>query len=243
MTTATRTVDPATRQGWRAWLGHFFTSDVGLKWLMGLTGIGLLLYVLAHMIGNLKIFISPEEINLYGEALRDLGGHLVPRTSILWILRIGLIATFAIHIGAAVVLTKRNIDARGNIRYHAKRQYLAANYASRTMRWTGVIVALFVAYHLADLTWGFANPDFVRGEVYDNIVASFSRLPVAILYITAQVALAFHIFHGAWSMFQSLGMANSQFNDWRRWFAAGFAALILVGNVSIPLSVQLGIIS
>lgn len=243
MTTATRTVDPATRHGWRAWLGHFFTSDVGLKWLMGLTGIGLLLYVLAHMIGNLKVFISPEEINLYGEALRDLGGHLFPRTSILWILRIGLIAAFAIHIGAAVVLTKRNIDARGKVRYHAKRQYLAANYASRTMRWTGVIVALFVAYHLADLTWGIANPDFVRGEVYDNIVASFSRLPIALLYIGAQVALAFHIFHGAWSMFQSLGMANSQFNDWRRWFAAGFTLVILVGNISIPLSVQLGIIS
>lgn len=235
--------DPGTRQGWRAWLGGFFTSDIGLKWMMALSGIGLLLYVLAHMVGNLKVFISPEEINLYGEALRELGGHLFPRSSVLWVLRIGLMAAFAIHIGAAVVLTRRNIDARGRIRYHAKRQFLAANYASRTMRWTGVIVALFVLYHLADLTWGIANPDFERGDVYGNIVASFSRLPVAIAYIAAQVALAFHIYHGAWSMFQSLGLANPRFNDWRRYFAVVFAAVILVGNVSIPLSVQLGIIS
>lgn len=243
MTTTTARTDPATRRGWRAWLGAFFASDIGLKWMMALTGIGLLLYVLAHMVGNLKVFISPDEINSYGEALRDLGGHLVPRTSVLWVLRIGLTAAFVIHVWAALVLTRRNIDARGRIRYHAKRQFLAANYASRTMRWSGTILALFVLYHLADLTWGFANPDFVRGDVYGNLVASFDRLPVAILYIAAQLALALHIYHGAWSMFQSLGLANPRFNDWRRYFAVAFAAVILVGNVSIPLSVQLGIIS
>jgi succinate dehydrogenase / fumarate reductase cytochrome b subunit len=243
LTTTTARTDPATRRGWRAWLGAFFASDIGLKWMMALTGIGLLLYVLAHMVGNLKVFISPDEINSYGEALRDLGGHLVPRTSVLWVLRIGLTAAFVIHVWAALVLTRRNIDARGRIRYHAKRQFLAANYASRTMRWSGTILALFVLYHLADLTWGFANPDFVRGDVYGNLVASFDRLPVAILYIAAQLALALHIYHGAWSMFQSLGLANPRFNDWRRYFAVAFAAVILVGNVSIPLSVQLGIIS
>ncbi|RPI22284.1 MAG: succinate dehydrogenase, partial [Actinobacteria bacterium] len=137
MTISATKSDPATRRGWRAWLGGFFTSDIGLKWMMALSGVGLLLYVLAHMVGNLKVFISPEEINLYGEALRDLGGHLFPKTSVLWVLRIGLIAAFAIHIGAAVILTRRNVDARGRIRYHAKRQYLAADFASRTMRWTG----------------------------------------------------------------------------------------------------------
>lgn len=236
-------VDPNQRHGWRAWLGGFFSSDIGMKWMMALTGIGLLVYVLAHMVGNLKVFISAEEIDLYGEALRDLGGHLVPRTSILWLLRIGLIVTFAIHIWTAAVLTKRNIDARGKIRYHNKRQWLAANYASRTMRWTGVIVLLFLAYHLADLTWGLANPDFVRGEVHRNLVASFERLPVAALYLIAQVALAFHIYHGAWSLFQSIGIANERFNDWRRAFAIVFALVILIGNSSIVLAVQFGIIS
>ncbi len=243
MTTAEARVDPTHRRGWWEWLGNFFTSDIGMKWLMALTGIGLLVYVLAHMLGNLKVFISAEEIDLYGEALRELGGHLFPRTSILWILRIGLIATFAVHIWAAAVLTKRNVDARGKVRYHAKRHWAAANYASRTMLWTGIIVALFVLYHLADLTWGFANPDFERGEVYANLVASFQRLPVAILYIVAQLALAFHIYHGAWSMFQSLGIAGSRYNDWRRAFAIAFAALIFVGNCSIVFGVMFRVIA
>jgi succinate dehydrogenase / fumarate reductase cytochrome b subunit len=230
--------DRTAVQGLRA----FFGSDVGLKWLMALTGIGLLLYVLAHMLGNLKVYFGPEEIDAYGEALRDLGGHLVPRTHLLWIMRLGLIAAFGIHIYAAYYLSYRNGRARGRVGYQ-ERRYSAANFASRTMRWTGTIVLLFLIYHLADLTWGLTNPDFHRGDVYDNIVASFSRAPVAILYVVAQAFLAIHIFHGAWSMFQSLGIADSRYNDWRRWFAAVFAAVIFVGNSSIPLSVQFGIIS
>jgi len=214
-----------------------------MKWLMGLTGIGLLGYVLLHMIGNLKIYLGPEEINAYGEALRDLGGNLVPRTSLLWLLRIGLIAVFAIHIWSAAVLTKRNWDARGKIRYHSKRQYLAANYASRTMRWTGVIVLLFLAYHLADLTWGVANPGFVRGDVYRNVVASFQQPLVAALYIVAQIALAFHIYHGAWSLWQSIGVAHPRYNALRRYLAVFLMAVILIGNSSIPIAVQLGIVS
>ena len=87
------------------------------------------------------------------------------------------------------------------------------------MRWTGVIVALFLIFHLADLTWGSANPDFVRGDVYDNLIASFERVPVAIIYIVANLALGFHIFHGVWSMFQSLGWNNPRWNSWRRGFA------------------------
>ena len=225
-------------QGLRA----FFGSDVGLKWLMALTGIGLLLYVLAHMLGNLKIYFGAEEINTYGEALRDLGGHLVPRTHLLWIMRLGLIAAFGIHIYAAYYLSFRNRKARSKVDYH-ERHYTAANFASRTMRWTGTIVLLFLIYHLADLTWGFANPDFQRGDIYDNIVASFSRTPVAVLYIVAQAFLAVHIFHGAWSMFQSLGFSDDRYNEWRRWFAAVFAFVIFIGNSSIPLSVQLGIIN
>ena len=119
-------------------------------------------------------------------------------------MRIGLIAAFVLHIVAAAQLTRMNQRARSP--YQAPRDYVAANFASRTMRWTGVIVALFVIFHLADLTWGSANPHFVRGDVYDNVFASFERVPVAIVYIVANIALAFHIFHGAWSMFQSLGL-------------------------------------
>lgn len=226
----------------RSWPIEFYSSDVGKKWVMAVTGLMLLGFVLVHMIGNLKVFLGPTDIDTYGEALRDLGGHLVPRTSLLWILRIGLVVAFGLHILAAAQLTASNRHARGE-RGQAKRDYVAANFASRTMRWTGIIVAAFIVYHLLDLTYGVTNPDYVRGSVYDNMVASFERVPVAAFYILANVLLGVHIFHGAWSMFQSLGINNPRFNLWRRYFAFGFAALIVVGNVSMPLAVQLGIVS
>lgn len=246
--TTTKRADVQTRQGWRSWLGGFFTSSVGLKWLMALTGIGLLLYVLVHMIGNLKIFLGANElgeyeIDLYGEALRNLGGDLVPRTSILWLFRIGLIALFGIHIYAAAELTKRNLRARGRGRYDHKREYEAVNYANRTMRWGGIIILLFLFYHLADLTWGFANPAFVRGNVYDNVVASLTQPAVAILYLVAQFALALHIYHGAWSLFQSLGSINARYKDLRRVLAVVFAATVFIGNTAIVLAVWTGYIS
>ena len=185
--------------------------------------------------------IGADSINTYGEALRDLGEPIFPRTNFLWILRIGLIAAFALHVHAATTLTFMNRRARP-IRYQSPRDYVVADYASRTMRWSGVIVLAFLAWHLADLTWGVANPDFVRGDPYGNIVASFSRWPVALFYIAANLLLGLHIFHGAWSMFQSLGVNNPRFNPWRRHFATGFAALIVAGNVSFPIMVLAGVV-
>jgi succinate dehydrogenase / fumarate reductase cytochrome b subunit len=110
------------------------------------------------------------------------------------------------------------------------------------MRWTGVVIGLFVVFHLADLTWGTVNPDFVRGDVYRNFVATFSRPPVAIIYLIANVALIVHLFHGAWSMFQSLGLNNPRWNRWRRGFAVGFAAVVGIMNLSFPLAVMTGIV-
>jgi succinate dehydrogenase / fumarate reductase cytochrome b subunit len=110
------------------------------------------------------------------------------------------------------------------------------------MRWTGTIVLLFLLFHLADLTVGWANPDFIEGAVYHNIVSSFEVWYVALFYIVAQIALAFHIYHGAWSLFQSLGLATPRYDNWRRWFAVVFAFVILIGNSSIPIAVQLGIV-
>jgi succinate dehydrogenase cytochrome b subunit len=240
LTTTNKRTEVTRRSGWSSWLGPFFTSDVGIKWMMALTGIGLLAYVLVHMIGNLKVFLGAEEINQYAEALRELLHPLVPRQSILWLFRIGLIAMFGIHIWSAWVTTRRSHRARGDVSYHARRQYIAVNYANRTMRWGGVIILLFVLFHLADLTFGTANPDFVSGDVYHNLISSFERTPVAILYIVAMVVLALHIYHGAWSIFQSLGLANPSYNDWRRWFAVAFALAILIGNTAMVLAVQFG---
>lgn len=247
--TATKRVRVHDRQGWHQWLGGFFSSSIGLKWLMALTGIGLLLYVIAHLIGNLKIFagVDPETgaypIDLYSEALITLGGHIVPEGSILLLFRIGLASMFILHIWSAAVLTRRNRAARGRGRYDATREYITATYASRTMRFSGIIVLLFLIFHLADFTLGNANPDYVYGAVHDNIIASLSRPVVAVFYMAANVALALHIYHGAWSLFQSLGTVNVKYNVLRRYFAGAFAAVILIGNLSIPLAVLAGWVS
>jgi succinate dehydrogenase / fumarate reductase cytochrome b subunit len=223
------------------WPVRFYRSSVGKKWVMGVTGIVLMSFVLVHMIGNLKLYLSKEEINLYGEALRDMPGHLLPRTWLLWGIRTGLIASFVFHIHSAYGLTVINRRARPD-RYQSKRDYVAANFASRTMRWTGIIVLLYQLFHLADLTWGAANPDFVRGDPYNNLVYSLQRPVIAGIYIVANIALGIHLFHGAWSMFQSLGLNNPKYNMAKRRFAQGFALVILVGNVSFPVAVQLHLV-
>jgi succinate dehydrogenase / fumarate reductase cytochrome b subunit len=223
-------------------LVNFWHSAVGKKWVMALSGIALLGFVLAHMVGNLKLYLGAAHLNEYAEWLRDFGEPVLPRTVLLWGLRLGLIAAFFLHIVAAAQLTRMNHRARP-VKYQSQRDYVAANFASRTMRWTGVIIALFLIFHLADLTWGPANPDFVRGDPFDNLIASFERVPVAIIYIIANIALAFHIFHGAWSMFQSLGWNNPRFNQWRRTFAIAFALVIGIGNISMPLLVVTGVVT
>ena len=139
-------------------------------------------------------------------------------------MRLVLIVSLVLHLHAAYTLTIINRRARPQ-GYQSPREYVAANFASRTMRWSGIIVLLFLFWHLADLTWGWFNPDFVRGAVYHNVDASLSRLPVAILYVVANIALGIHLFHGFWSMFQSMGWNSPRFNEWRRAAAVGIATL------------------
>lgn len=225
-----------------SWARELYGSAVGKKYVMALTGIVLLGYVLVHMIGNLHLYEGAERINEYGEGLRDVGEPLVGRTQLLWAARSVLILSFVMHIHAAYGLTRINWAAGGTGGYRQRRDYVAANFASRTMRWTGVIVGLFVVFHLFDLTWGQANPDFVRGDIYNNVVASFERVPVAVAYVVANLALGLHIYHGAWSLFQSLGVNHPRFNHLRRRFAAGFALVVTAGNVTFPIMVQLGVV-
>lgn len=234
---------PAAGRRRLPWPLEFYRSSVGKKWVMAVTGVVLLGYLLVHMIGNLKLYIGPEAIDHYGEALRELGGNLAPRTHVLWAVRSVLVVSFALHLHAAYVLTCTNWKARAG-RY-AQRDYMVASYASRTMRWSGVIVALFIVFHLADLTWG-AEPaavgEFVRGSVYNNLVASFQRLPVAIFYVVANLLLGLHVYHGTWSLFQSLGWSHPRFDDWRRYAAIAFTVVVIGGNLSFPIAVQAGLV-
>jgi len=155
--------------------------------------------------------------------------------------RIGLIAAFVFHIHAAASLTIQNRRARPDS-YKSKRDYIAADFASRTMRWTGIIIALFIVFHLLDLTWGPANPDFVRGDPYNNLVYSMQRVPVAIVYILANIALAFHLYHGSWSLFQSLGINNPKYNTARQIRDAPGQAFNASG-VSATFDATLGILN
>jgi succinate dehydrogenase / fumarate reductase cytochrome b subunit len=224
------------------WPVEFYRSAVGKKWVMALTGIALMGYVFAHMFGNLKVYFGAEDFNHYGEFLRELLVPLLPRTWTLWLLRAGLTLAFVLHIHSAASLTLMNRRAHAAGGYISRRDWQAANAASRSMRYTGVVILLFLIWHLADLTWGTVNPDFVRGDVYRNLVASFERPAVSAIYIVANIALGLHLFHGAWAMFQSLGLNNPKWNSWRRTFAAGFAGVVMVGNLSFPIAVMTGIV-
>jgi succinate dehydrogenase / fumarate reductase cytochrome b subunit len=221
---------------------EFYRSAVGKKWVMALTGLMIMGFVFFHALGNLKVYMGAEDFNHYGEFLRELLVPIFPRTVTLWMLRIGLIVAFVLHIHSAASLTLMNRRANAG-GYQQSRDWQAATAASRSMRWTGVVFGLFLLFHLADLTWGTVNPDFVRGDVYRNFVATFSRPPVAIIYIVANLALGLHLFHGAWSMFQSLGLNNPRWNAWRRTFALGFAALIAGMNIMFPISVLTGAVT
>jgi succinate dehydrogenase / fumarate reductase cytochrome b subunit len=226
-----------------------YSTAVGKKYVMAITGIIGIGFVVFHMIGNLKVYLGAidengqqvYDIDIYGEFLRELLVPILPRTYALWGLRLVLIAAVILHIHASYTLTVMNRKARP-VKYQSARDYQIANFASRSMRWTGIIVALFIIWHLADLTWGWANPDFSRGDVYRNLDASLSRIPVAILYIVANIALGIHLFHGTWSLFQSMGWNNPKFNQWRKGAAAGVATLVVVGNVSFPIMTLAGVI-
>ncbi len=148
----------------KPFLVELYQSGVGKKWVMAVTGVALMLFVLGHAVGNLKMYLGPTEFNNYSEFLRELLVPILPRTVTLWIIRIGLILAFVFHIHSAYGLTRMNQKA--NVKYASRRDYLAANFASRTMRWTGPIILLFLIWHLADLTWGLhpiAVPAWHRG--------------------------------------------------------------------------------
>src|ERR1700755_2759495 len=210
-----------------------YSTAVGKKYAMAISGMVLMAFVLVHMIGNLKIYFGASALDRYSHWLRTVGEPALPEQTLLWGVRIALLVALGLHLHAAYTLTQMNRRARP-VKYASKRDFAAADFASRTMRWTGIIVLLFVAFHLLDLTWGPANPDFVEGDPYHNVVKSFQRIPVALVYVLANVALGVHLYHGAWSLFQSMGWTRPR----RREFAVAFAGLIVLGNISFPIAVM-----
>jgi succinate dehydrogenase cytochrome b subunit len=218
-----------------------YATAVGKKYAMAISGIVLMAFVLAHMVGNLKLYFGAGPMDRYSHWLRTVGEPALPAQGLLYAERAVLLAALVVHVHAAYALTRINRRARPDV-YRSRRDYVAADFASRTMRWTGVIVLLFVAFHLLDLTWGPANPRFVDGDPYGNVVASFRRWPVALVYVAANLALALHLYHGAWSLFQSMGWSHPRWNRWRRRFAVAFTVIVAGGNISFPIAVLAGVV-
>jgi succinate dehydrogenase / fumarate reductase cytochrome b subunit len=218
-----------------SWFGDFYKSAVGKKAVMAVSGIILFGFVLVHMLGNLKLYEGPQLLNNYAGFLRSVGGPAVPPSGLLWIARLVLLVAVFLHMWAAWQLTLLNRQARPAD--YVRRDVVHTTYASRTMRWGGIIILLFVIYHLLDLTWGVTNPNYIEKDVYHNVVASFSRWWISLFYIVAQLALGLHLYHGLWSLFQSLGWNHPRFNRWRSGFAHAFAWIITLGNISFPVAV------
>jgi succinate dehydrogenase / fumarate reductase cytochrome b subunit len=217
-----------------------YQSSVGKKVAMAVSGILLVGFVVAHLVGNLKVFSGQEAYDAYAEFLREVGSPAFGHGELLWIMRIGLIAAVGVHLVAAVQLTKMNRAAR-TVGYQ-KPEDVSLSYASRTMRWGGVIVAAFVVYHLMHLTFGTVHADFESGAVYANVVSAFSRWPVALSYMLCMVPLGLHLYHGVWSVTQTLGVDGPRVTAVRRVVAAVLALGVTAGNISIPLAILAGLV-
>jgi succinate dehydrogenase / fumarate reductase cytochrome b subunit len=217
-------------------------STVGKKAIMAVTGGLLVLFILGHMLGNLKIFFGAEEFNGYAAWLQKIGNPVLHKSWFIWLQRTGLTVAVGLHIWAAVALTTRAKKARP-VKYQ-HRPKVNGSYAARTMRWGGVILVLFVIWHILDLTVGVVNPHGVHGEVYQNVVADFapSRWYITLFYAAAVVALGFHLRHGLVSAVQTLGRKRPASDRPLNLFATGFAVVIVLGYLAVPFSVMTGLV-
>jgi succinate dehydrogenase / fumarate reductase, cytochrome b subunit len=220
------------------------TSTIGAKALMATTGVLLMGFVFQHMFANLQIFGAPEKINAYAHFMQSLG-------PVLWVLRLGLLAIVVGHIWAAMKVTAANRAARP-VQYAHKKKDLATSYAARTMLISGLIVVLFIIFHIAHFTAGAVDLAGSYGhmtqlkdgtevhDVYKMVVQGFQHLPTALIYIIANLLLSFHLAHGAASMLQTIGLRGKENSNMVKIFGIAFGTTIAVGNVSMPVAVLLG---
>jgi succinate dehydrogenase / fumarate reductase, cytochrome b subunit len=213
----------------------FWASTVGKKIVMAVTGAILFIFVIGHLLGNLQVFEGPAKLNAYGAFLHSIG-------EVLWPVRIILLLAVALHIIATVQLALRKKRARP-IGY-SRKQAIASSYASRTMYWSGPIVLAFIIFHLLHLTAGYVHPGaaYIEGDVYHNVVSGFQVWWVSLSYVVAICLLGLHLRHGLWSMFQTVGIHQPQHTARLKKAAMVIAVLIVLGYISIPISVLLGLV-
>jgi succinate dehydrogenase / fumarate reductase, cytochrome b subunit len=216
----------------------FVDTTIGKKTIMAVTGLVWFGFVVGHMLGNLQVYLGPEKLNAYAKSLKDLG-------PLLWAARLTLLGAIGLHIWAALSLVTASGAARP-VGYRVKRN-VATNYAAITMKLSGPILLLFMLYHLAHFTVpGIAMTsgyEHSHTDVYNNVVRGFSVPWVAALYVLAQLALGLHLYHGSWSLLQTLGLSHPRYNAQRKLISQGLAAVVIIGNLSFPIAVQAGVIT
>jgi len=208
-------------------------GSIALKAVMALTGIVLYGFVFVHMVGNLQLYSGPEKINKYAAFLKAA-------PPLLWGTRITLLFAVVLHALAAFLLWRRNLTARP-VGY-AHQDFQAASITSRTMYWTGPILGIFIVYHLLHFTVGSVHPSFSHTDVYSNVVTAFSNPAVSLFYIVAMVALGFHLFHGAVSLFQTLGLRTPKFEKPLKAVLLAICTVIVVADISFPIAVLAGLV-
>lgn len=222
------------------WLQKLYATSIGKKTIMALTGAIVFGFTLVHMSGNLLIFAGQDTFNTYAATIKG-------NVPLLWATRLVLLVALPAHIASAVALVRQSAAARPV----AYRQLSpsASTYASRTMRWGGLILGAFIAFHLAHYTLFLVTPEFRelhdtqgRHDAYRMVVAGFSNPVVVGFYLLAMVSLALHLSHGVWSMLQSLGLNHPQYNALRQRAALGLAVLLTLGFSSVPLAVLSGLV-
>ncbi|MEU9014867.1 succinate dehydrogenase [Streptomyces sp. NPDC048479] len=218
----------------------FWGSTVGKKTVMAVSGLIMLGYLVAHVMGNLKVFFGAGEFNAYGHWLRTMGEPVMHYSWGLWIVRVVLLAAVVGHGVSAYQLSKRDLKARPVPYVHKRRR---AGYATRTMRWGGIIVALFIVWHLLDLTTLTVNENAQPGHPYENVVATFSTWYGNVIYIVAMLAVGLHIRHGFWSAAQTLGVGNATRDRVLKIVADVLALVLTAGFISVPLAVMTGVVS
>jgi succinate dehydrogenase / fumarate reductase cytochrome b subunit len=219
-------------------------TTIGKKVIMAITGLIWIGFVAGHMFGNLKVYTGAEHFNEYAEGLRTLGAPILGHSQGLWVVRLIIIAAVALHVWAALTLNARNKSARP-VKYTQHRK-LRGDAATLTMIYGGIAIGLFILFHLMHFTWGvLVHPDFRATDAYHNVIVGFQSygyVPV-IIYLIALVALAFHLYHGTWSMFQTIGLNNKNYDKLLHGLAWLAAIVIPVGFATVPLGVIFGILS
>ncbi len=221
---------------------RLWQSSIGKKYVMAITGLGLFVFVIVHMLGNLQIYLGPEHLNAYARALKGT-------PALLWGARIGLLLITVLHITAALQLAAANRRARPVGYVNSKP--VASTFAQRTIVISGLIIFAFILFHLAHFTLGLVDPQYLtfedpldrnRHDVYRMMVTGFSNPFVSIFYVVSMGFLLLHLSHGVSSLFQSLGLRSKKTFVWMDKLAKGAALALFLGNASIPLAILAGLL-